>query len=1828
MRKFLALIGVLAFLLPGSVLAARTDALWDFNAGGNDIYPNANFNGVNILIKGVSKYLNFNSVVGTSGYGIRDNAGVMEFKNSGGAWAGIGTGGSGGTGTVTSVDVSGGTTGLTTSGGPVTTNGTITIAGILNIANGGTGSALGPFSTTSTDYWLTTKSLGGFSTTSANFWASVGLAFSTTSDSYFLSQNQGAAYSTTSENYYQQASTTIPKTYTANTFGLTQTFTLAPIFSSLTGVLKGNGASAVTVAANGTDFTLITANTCGAGNFFSAITAAGVLTCGLPSSFSTTSASYFASLGLAFSTTSSDYWGSTKGYLTGNQTITLSGDVTGSGATSISTLLAMTVAHWWTALQNFGNASTSQLTATSSVWFTSLGVPAGTILAVDPTGKVIATTTSAGGVTAVTGTYPVQSTGGATPAISLAFGTTTANSWSSLQTLTGGFIAGASSTISSGLFTMSGGASTTNFTVSGSSYLGTVKSGTWNGGVVSTQYGGTGLSNPGSVSSDSFLVFNGSSGAVAFGVGANDTIIKSNGGTSFTMGSLNLAAANAVGTSILNVANGGTGLATLTGNGIPYGLGTSALGVTASSASSILTTNSSGVPSLSTTLPAFTLGDSVAGNGQTITGNITLTNATATTFFSTTASTTNLYGTSLNGFGLTTCSGTSFLQWSGGVFGCAVPAGGTGASSTLLVDTNKFSGLNTFTQPVDIQSAWIKTNGATLAYASSTNFTTVFGIGAGGNNATTSSSVLNGGNTAIGSMAMSADGNSGDTDTAVGQNAMRLNTSGDDNTGIGAYALWNNLTGRGLTAIGMASLQFNTGNYNTGLGFNSLNTNTSGVNNTALGTQTLLANNTGSNNVAVGMDALHVNSSGANNVALGWQTGYNVTGYGNILLGTNSNQSTGGPTTGSGNIEIGNDIFTASTTLNNQLNIGNLIFGTLPATSTAFKLPTSGTIGIGTTSPTSKFGIAINAGDTLTTLFQISSSTSNSTTTLFSIDNTGSSTAANGFNITKGCYALNGVCQSNASGFSTTSANFWSSVGLAHSTTSVAYQLTQPVILGNATSTTESSTFAQFGTLTVGTTTGYTVPTLSGTVADFVGANGGPLRIQLDTFNSNSTFGSQITGRRSGGTAAAPTAVLADYGLVALAAMGYGTTGYSAAGRATIQAAASGVWTDTSQGTYWHFNTSATTTAVSLERMRLDSQGALGIGTTSPYAKLSLHANPTDATIFTTLFAIGSSTPTATSTLFSIDNTGLASTTKFAGGGLYDCNGTTKKVTYQASSNTFLCETDQASGGVAWGAITGTLANQADLNAALYGKIGTTSALSSGQVVYATGLNTVASVATSTLTPSSPLTGSFVQIGSSGSLGCQTASGSQAGCESAVNFTLFNNKVATGSAETKGNLAFWLTTAAGQPTLGSVATGTITGSGGVTATANQFIVGSGLTIGCTAGSGSATGCIQSSDWTTFNMKVATSMAETRGQLAYWATTNGSPATLASVATSSGSCTGNVSCTAFAVIGSGAPSINTINNPTFSTSVTSPIIFGGSAAGSTLEFRSTSGAGIGAEFTKFTGGNNGATEFARMSLVGMGIGTTTPLVPLTIATSTKSQLMLSDGTTGSPWNFRAIGNFLYIATSSATSAIGATTSVPALSIDSSAAASLFVGTTTNNAASIAFVGRGFWTGLTASAANQTGDLCISATGEIINDSVTCIASSRRFKQDIKGLDAGLNELLQLRPVSFFYRPEYNGGLQSNVNYSGEQVGFIAEEVQAIDPRLSVVEDDGKTAHGVRYQQMTALIVRAIQDQQKQIDNITGKAAKSIQDKYQWVLIGILFGLACVQHLQIRKIQKQL
>lgn len=78
----------------------------------------------------------------------------------------------------------------------------------------------------------------------------------------------------------------------------------------------------------------------------------------------------------------------------------------------------------------------------------------------------------------------------------------------------------------------------------------------------------------------------------------------------------------------------------------------------------------------------------------------------------------------------------------------------------------------------------------------------------------------------------------------------------------------------------------------------------------------------------------------------------------------------------------------------------------------------------------------------------------------------------------------------------------------------------------------------------------------------------------------------------------------------------------------------------------------------SLERMRIQSNGAVGIGTTSPYALLSLMATSTGGN-FTTLFAIGSSTATATTTLFQVNNIGNVGVDTSPTGARFEIQGTT-----------------------------------------------------------------------------------------------------------------------------------------------------------------------------------------------------------------------------------------------------------------------------------------------------------------------------------------------------------------------------------------------------------------------------------------------------------------------------------------------------------------------------------------------------------------------------------------
>jgi hypothetical protein len=122
------------------------------------------------------------------------------------------------------------------------------------------------------------------------------------------------------------------------------------------------------------------------------------------------------------------------------------------------------------------------------------------------------------------------------------------------------------------------------------------------------------------------------------------------------------------------------------------------------------------------------------------------------------------------------------------------------------------------------------------------------------------------------------------------------------------------------------------------------------------------------------------------------------------------------------------------------------------------------------------------------------------------------------------------------------------------------------------------------------------------------------------------------------------------------------------------------------------------------------------------------------------------------------------------------------------------------------------------------------------------------------------------------------------------------------------------------------------------------------------------------------------------------------------------------------------------------------------------------------------------------------------------------------------------------------------------------------------------------GLTST--STAGDsLCLSNNKEVtLRSGNTCsAASSLRYKQDISTLTAtsGLAELLSLRPVSFRYTPAYLGSLVSDPNWAGQRVGFIAEEMQHIDPRLVTIDNTGQP-DTVRYENITAILTKAVQE----------------------------------------------
>ena len=265
----------------------------------------------------------------------------------------------------------------------------------------------------------------------------------------------------------------------------------------------------------------------------------------------------------------------------------------------------------------------------------------------------------------------------------------------------------------------------------------------------------------------------------------------------------------------------------------------------------------------------------------------------------------------------------------------------------------------------------------------------------------------------------------------------------------------------------------------------------------------------------------------------------------------------------------------------------------------AFAISKTGYVGIGTSSPYAKLSVA---GDLVAGVVTATTSTSTFagiTTTGLAITGNGTTTAANGFNITAGCYAVNGICLTSGGG------GTWGSItGTLSNQTDLQNELnlkinnsttTLPLIgsltgLGNIGSSSATTTFA--GNLTVNT--GLNVLSNGYVGINNVTSPQSPLSVK-----GNVTFGVNGSGNYPGGT------ISTSAGMVTL----------SSATAAAVRLA----------------------TAGSSVRLYIASDGKVGVATQTPYALFHVYT-PNTSTGNAFVVANGAST-----TLMSILDNGTAS---------------------------------------------------------------------------------------------------------------------------------------------------------------------------------------------------------------------------------------------------------------------------------------------------------------------------------------------------------------------------------------------------------------------------------------------------------------------------------------------------------------------------------------------------------------------------------------------------------
>jgi hypothetical protein len=120
------------------------------------------------------------------------------------------------------------------------------------------------------------------------------------------------------------------------------------------------------------------------------------------------------------------------------------------------------------------------------------------------------------------------------------------------------------------------------------------------------------------------------------------------------------------------------------------------------------------------------------------------------------------------------------------------------------------------------------------------------------------------------------------------------------------------------------------------------------------------------------------------------------------------------------------------------------------------------------------------------------------------------------------------------------------------------------------------------------------------------------------------------------------------------------------------------------------------------------------------------------------------------------------------------------------------------------------------------------------------------------------------------------------------------------------------------------------------------------------------------------------------------------------------------------------------------------------------------------------------------------------------------------------------------------------------------------------------------GIGVNASSTTGRLDCS------NDVVAYSTSDKRLKENIKPLDSALDKVLQISGVEFDWKELTEEEKKTIHGNQGHDVGVIAQEIEEVLPEVVTTRDSGYKA--VKYEKIVPLLIEAIKEQQKEIEEL--------------------------------------